>query len=381
MTSPVQPTSPMLAAQDTQDDSGVFSVFKQDTNRSTPFYCRWTSDEDKLLVAAVKKYGPHKWSMIAQHVPNRTPVQCSTRWLGALNPNVHKGRWAPEEDEILTRSVQKYSHKSVLPWNRIAQQIPNRTGIQCQARWTEALDPTVRKGRWKKEEDEMLRAGVARYGCCWIRVSSMIFGRTQRQCRTRWNQIKSKEEKMTKKAAAAAALKKQQPSPVMEQQQQPVMAMDDDESNAMATFDALSIQLPDLHLQQQQNDPMNALSPTISLPSPALSFSPAPVSPVSSVHPTLMPLPSSITIAMDPSDTDYFCLSPPSPSSSLDEMLTLPDDELVPMMPFSTTMHQQEQPTLFTPCEFFRFNPELPSLNLPDSDLMINDLLVHPFAL
>ncbi|KAI8374632.1 Homeodomain-like protein, partial [Radiomyces spectabilis] len=178
------------------EKSGVFSVFKQDgNNRHTPFYCRWTAEEDKLLFEAVEMYGPHKWSLIARHVPGRTPVQCSTRWLGALNPHVHKGRWSKEEDAALTTAVHKYLSKpnatpDSLPWSRVAQCIPNRTGIQCQARWTEALDPTVRKGRWRKEEDEMLRAGVARFGCCWIRVAGSIHGRTQRQCRTRWNQIR-----------------------------------------------------------------------------------------------------------------------------------------------------------------------------------------------
>ncbi|ORX54131.1 hypothetical protein DM01DRAFT_1407628 [Hesseltinella vesiculosa] len=366
MLSTTQISSPKL-----EDDSGVFSVFKQDTSRSAPFYCRWSPEEDKLLVAAVKKYGPHKWSLIAQHVPNRTPVQCSTRWLGALNPNVHKGRWAPEEDEILTEAVQKYSHKSVLPWNRIAQQIPNRTGIQCQARWTEALDPTVRKGRWKKEEDDMLRAGVARFGCCWIRVSSMIHGRTQRQCRTRWNQIKSKQEKLSKKAAAAA-FKKQQQQEESEQDllDQPMEFSLSPNDNVFS--DELVVALT---------------SPT--LPSPTLtntsaSMSP-PVSPLDQEHavPALMSLPSSITIAMDPSDTDFFCLSPPSPSSSLDEMLTLPDEELLSTsQPFSTLLDDKmAQASFFTPCELFRFNPELPSLDLPDSELMINDLFTQPFAL
>lgn len=68
-----------------QPKKGVFSVFKQDSNnRQTPFYCRWTEEEDKLLFEAVDAHGPHKWSLIARHVPGRTPVQCSTRWLGAL---------------------------------------------------------------------------------------------------------------------------------------------------------------------------------------------------------------------------------------------------------------------------------------------------------
>lgn len=69
-----------------QSNKGVFSVFKQEvsSNRQAPFYCRWTEEEDKLLFEAVNIHGPHKWSLIARHVPDRTPVQCSTRWLGAL---------------------------------------------------------------------------------------------------------------------------------------------------------------------------------------------------------------------------------------------------------------------------------------------------------
>ncbi|KAI8093541.1 Homeodomain-like protein [Halteromyces radiatus] len=315
----------------TDDPTGVFSVFKQDTNRSAPFYCRWTTEEDKLLMAAVKKYGPHKWSLIAQHVPDRTPVQCSTRWLGALNPNVHKGRWSPEEDEALTEAVKKYSNRSVLPWNRIAQNIPNRTGIQCQARWTEALDPTVRKGRWKKEEDDMLRAGVSRFGCCWIRVSGMIYGRTQRQCRTRWNQIKSRKEKARNK---------------------------DQSTSEQQKTEFVSLSSPTL-LEEKLTPP---ISPMDQQQDQQLQW---------------MNLPRSITVAVDPCETDYFCLSPPSPSSSLDDMLTLPDDEDVDHHDSTA----KPQSSLFIPCEFYRFDPELPSsLMLPDSDLMLNDLLSHQFS-
>ncbi|SAM01484.1 hypothetical protein [Absidia glauca] len=178
---------------------GSFSVFKQDGIRQ--FYCRWSQKEDELLIEAVKKYGSHRWSLIAQTIPGRTPAQCSTRWHGALNSKVHKGRWSTEEDEVLLEAVRRYlnddPHTSsttttnIMPWNHIAEHIPNRTGIQCQSRWTEALDPAVRKGRWNKEEDELLRQAVLQLGCCWIRVAGCIPSRTQRQCRTRWNQIKN----------------------------------------------------------------------------------------------------------------------------------------------------------------------------------------------
>jgi hypothetical protein len=155
-------------------------------SQKPPVYTKWTEEEDERLRAAIRIYGPHKWSLIAAHVPNRTPMQCSTRWLGALNPTIHKGRWTPEEDTALKESVGEYAdlldtdgHPQPIPWNKIASRIPHRTGIQCQARWSEALDPSVRKGKWSPEEDEVLKEGVRRYGRCWIRIAELIEGRTQ----------------------------------------------------------------------------------------------------------------------------------------------------------------------------------------------------------
>ncbi|CAG8455187.1 14370_t:CDS:2 [Ambispora leptoticha] len=180
-------------------------------NQKPPVYTKWTEEEDQLLRAAISIYGPHKWSLIAAHVPNRTPMQCSTRWLGALNPTIHKGRWTPEEDAALKDAVSEYvdltdsdGNPQPIPWNKIAARIPHRTGIQCQARWSEALDPRVRKGKWSPEEDEILKEGVRRFGRCWIRIAEMIDGRTQRQCRTRWVQIKNKQAKLERDANAAA---------------------------------------------------------------------------------------------------------------------------------------------------------------------------------
>ncbi|CAO3672428.1 unnamed protein product [Rhizopus stolonifer] len=171
-------------------------------NKRPSTYSRWTHEEDELLKQAVSIHGSHKWSLIAAHVPSRTPMQCSTRWLGALNPNIHKGRWTEEEDNVLRYSVLEYANLTdpegriqPIPWNKIAERIPNRTGIQCQARWTEALDPYVRKGKWAQEEDTLLRLGVESFGTCWIRIAETIPGRTQRQCRTRWMQIKAKPPK------------------------------------------------------------------------------------------------------------------------------------------------------------------------------------------
>ncbi|KAI9022134.1 Homeodomain-like protein [Phycomyces nitens] len=165
-----------------------FSMFKQQGKKS--FYSRWTDEENEILARAVSEHGLHQWNLVAKHFSRRTPSQCSSRWFGALNPEVVKGKWTDEEDNALRTAVEQYSLASKTPsWSRVAKHIPRRTGIQCQARWTEALDPMVRKGRWLPSEDGQLVDAVHTHGCCWVRVANDIVGRTQRQCRTRWSQL------------------------------------------------------------------------------------------------------------------------------------------------------------------------------------------------
>jgi len=183
--------------------SSAQSAVSNLVNQKPPVYTKWTEQEDELLRAAVRMYGPHKWSLIATHVPNRTPMQCSARWVGALNPSILKGRWTSQEDNALKEAVGHYinsvdsqGNPQPIPWNKVSKRIPQRTGAQCQARWTEALDPRIRKGKWSPSEDEILKEGVRMFGRCWIRIAEMIDGRTQRQCRTRWLQIKNKQSRI-----------------------------------------------------------------------------------------------------------------------------------------------------------------------------------------
>ncbi|KAF9086577.1 hypothetical protein BGX23_008781 [Mortierella sp. AD031] len=92
---------------------------------------------------------------------------------------------------------------SLCPWSQIAAAtVPGRTGVQAQARWSEALDPQVKKGPWSDQEDALLLEGVERSDKCWIWISDTISGRTQRQCRTRWVQLTINAERQ----AAIAAL-------------------------------------------------------------------------------------------------------------------------------------------------------------------------------
>jgi Myb-like DNA-binding domain len=75
---------------------------------------------------------------------------------------------------------------------------PHATAAQCQNRWSKSLDPALRRGNWTEEDDDRLRKAVAGYGSSWVQVATAIPGRTNDQCRLRWDEyVNSSTEKST----------------------------------------------------------------------------------------------------------------------------------------------------------------------------------------
>ncbi|KAF9404071.1 hypothetical protein BGX21_000017 [Mortierella sp. AD011] len=117
---------------------------------------------------------------------------CSTSL--AFTPLHASQQETPKTQESYITAISRAM--SQCPWSVIASHVvPGRTGVQAQARWSEALDPKVKKGPWTAEEDALLLKGVQQSEKCWIWIADGIPGRTQRQCRTRWVQISSRQER------------------------------------------------------------------------------------------------------------------------------------------------------------------------------------------
>lgn len=60
----------------------------------------WTTEEDDKLRKAVSEYGGRNWKKIAEQIPERTDVQCLHRWQKVLRPGLIKGPWTPEVSPI-----------------------------------------------------------------------------------------------------------------------------------------------------------------------------------------------------------------------------------------------------------------------------------------
>ena len=122
----------------------------------------WTAEEDKLLGAAIMKYGTQRWVLVAGEVQHdRTGKQCRERWYNHLSPSVKKGGWTLEEDKIINDGVAEIGTK----WSEIAKRLPGRTDNAIKNRYNSQLRKELRKVRndRRKNADAPESAPVATF--------------------------------------------------------------------------------------------------------------------------------------------------------------------------------------------------------------------------
>lgn len=92
--------------------------------------------------------------------PDATAQQCQNRYQRSLDPTLKRGPWSPAEDAKLHLAVSAYGNS----WVDVAAMMEGRSNEQCRDRWNERLDPKINRDTWKEEEDGLLMDAVKELG-------------------------------------------------------------------------------------------------------------------------------------------------------------------------------------------------------------------------
>ncbi|CAF2123088.1 transcription factor AS1 [Brassica rapa] len=108
---------------------------------------RWSGEEDALLRAYVRQFGPREWHLVSDRMNkplNRDAKSCLERWKNYLKPGIKKGSLTEEEQRLVIRLQEKHGNK----WKKIAAEVPGRTAKRL-GKWWEVF-----KEKQQREEKE-----------------------------------------------------------------------------------------------------------------------------------------------------------------------------------------------------------------------------------